>query len=441
MIFIFNNLNSLQGIWNCDDINSSGIKRFTISPLVHTLLRYKQLKLNFNNIKIGEFIFDSYKNRKNYKNFIIPSGVTHSPLDWTGQADLDKKYDLNMKDRLSVFSYIDPKLLGMLRKRKAYLLLDQSHEGYHADWLFDWFHDCCTKFDIHPERIIYVTGNLMVEDQYNKWTEKNKLTEKICTIPHIQFEEFIYTAALKQQQSLPSFDDQINYKTKNVEKIKIYNCFQKRNRPHRIWMYYYLYKNDLLADGLSSMNSFSIRNSFYEGKILPEHDYEILNKMLPLYPRNFLSESLKKSFEGPLGTDFENDLYIDETLQSWISIVSEASFAEDTCFISEKSFKPVSTRHPFIICGNKNSLHYLKNLGYKTFEGFIDETYDLLDTWQRYDAIINEIIKIKKMSSTQKIEWFTEMRQILDHNYETLKHNSLEKIPNSILKLKEYVEK
>jgi len=439
MIFIFNNLSRLKGIWTCNDINSSGIKRFTTSPLVNTLNRYKQSRQQFKNFNIGELVFDSYNNRKKYNNIIIPAGVTHSPHDWTGYTDLDKKYDPYMKERASVFFYIDHKLLGMLRKRKAFLLLDQSHEGYHTDWIFNWFHDGLKKYEIDADRIIYVTGNLSVESQYSDWCNVNTPASKMCVIPHIQFEELIYDAAVCQKESLPDFEKQFAYKNNNLNEIKLYNCFQKRPRPHRIWMFYYLYRNNLLDLGINSMNKFTSNSSYYDGKFLCDKDYKDMIDLLPIYPRYDLNEIEKSAFEGPMGTLFERDLYINETLDSWISIVSEASFAEDTCFISEKTFKPIAARHPFIMCGNKFSLKYLKGLGYKTFSGFIDETYDDLDTWNRYQKIIDEIIKLKNMTNTQKLEWFHSQKEILDHNFNILKYNTTEKLPDSVLKIQQHI--
>ena len=47
-----------------------------------------------------------------------------------------------------------------------------------------------------------------------------------------------------------------------------------------------------------------------------------------------------------------------------------------TIFISEKTWKPIMVGHPFIMVGNKNNLKFLKDLGYKTFDKWIDESYD-----------------------------------------------------------------
>jgi hypothetical protein len=116
-------------------------------------------------------------------------------------------------------------------------------------------------------------------------------------------------------------------------------------------------------------------------------------------------------------------------LSTWVSLVVESSFFdyEHSVFISEKTFKPIACMQPFIIVGSKHTLKYLKKLGYKTFEGFIDERYDELPTFERYDAIVESIKKI--IAIKDKASWFESMRPILEHNYENLKKNATKTNP------------
>jgi hypothetical protein len=169
--------------------------------------------------------------------------------------------------------------------------------------------------------------------------------------------------------------------------------------------------------------------------------YDSFINLLPLYPRSTLNDEFKNGFEGSLGDLFERDLNHQATLDTWVSVVSEASFAENTCFISEKSFKPIATMHPFIIYGNKHSLKYLRNLGYKTFSDFFDETYDELESWDRLDAIIKLLLDINKMSTIEKLEWFSSMKEVLEYNFKILKKNTRTKMPQSIPILYNYLSK
>jgi hypothetical protein len=86
-------------------------------------------------------------------------------------------------------------------------------------------------------------------------------------------------------------------------------------------------------------------------------------------------------------------------------------------------------------------LHYLRELGYKTFHPYIDETYDTLECWERLDAIIKSIKKINALSTDEKLEWFNGMKNIFEHNYNVMKRNSLTNAPQPMLTIKEYFEK
>ena len=57
-------------------------------------------------------------------------------------------------------------------------------------------------------------------------------------------------------------------------------------------------------------------------------------------------------------------------------------------FISEKIFKPIAFQHAFIMYGTTNTLSYLHESGFETFDHVIDESYDqIADTLQRLNAI------------------------------------------------------
>lgn len=57
------------------------------------------------------------------------------------------------------------------------------------------------------------------------------------------------------------------------------------------------------------------------------------------------------------------------------SLVSE-TMVNPQLFISEKSFKPLAFKHPFIINGTPGTLAHLRSRGFETFDHVIDESYD-----------------------------------------------------------------
>jgi hypothetical protein len=389
--FVFENINDLTNYVECADVNSSGIRRFAPSPLAVSMLHRTQYA--------NALTLDTRPDR-----YIIATGVNHNPNEWTGS-----RLSNNTKVK-NIFYHLNSAYLEDLRAGKAMLLFDQSLEGYQTHWLWQYFHEECDQYEINPRQVIYVTGNDIAEDLYNSWAHEHHILDKLTIISHKHFEMDVKQAAKTQGID---FQEQLDFKINNLEKIKTYNCLQKRLRPHRIWIYKYLNDNGLLPDGLVSMNAFASTSTEFEGHTIDEITAQQLNEKLPLI------------LYGHNNNEHGDRYYIDRILpqvhlDSWVTVISEASVGDSelTIFLSEKAFKPIACSHPFIFMGNKGSLAKLREIGYKTFDGFIDETYDTLPTWERMQAITDAIKQIQRIEN--KIEWYNNMKPILEHNKKLL---------------------
>ena len=75
-------------------------------------------------------------------------------------------------------------------------------------------------------------------------------------------------------------------------------------------------------------------------------------------------------------------------------------------------------KHPFIILGPQNYLQTLKQLGFKTFGDFVDESYDKCgNTQQRIDLIAQQV---KMLTLEQSNKFYNSTRQICQHNLDHL---------------------
>ncbi|MEY4573644.1 MAG: hypothetical protein RLZ10_2943, partial [Bacteroidota bacterium] len=241
MNFVFEDKEALRNFTSCPDINTSGQLIYGISPLLTAVSIYCSLngihnELNY--FSVNDNIDGEY---------IIPSSVNHSPDDWTGYGKIDKCF----------FNYLNEKYLNDLRNNVAYLMLDQSLEGYQTPWLWSYLHEKCTEFNISPERLIYVTGNMICDETYDLWSIENKITKRIKVIPYAHFEldmAMVCYNKIKEGNQPPTFEDHIKYKESNLDKVKTYACLNKRIRLQRVWFYNYLHGSGLLDKGLVSMN-------------------------------------------------------------------------------------------------------------------------------------------------------------------------------------------
>jgi hypothetical protein len=108
-----------------------------------------------------------------------------------------------------------------------------------------------------------------------------------------------------------------------------------------------------------------------------------------------------------------NDYYA----RTYFSVINETTYHEGVPFFSEKIFKAIGIGHPFVIATAPNSLKYLRELGYKTFHPFINESYDTIDDHgDRMISIVNEIERLCKMDKNEFKSWRSNIEPIVKHN-------------------------
>ena len=381
---------------------------FRFSQVVDTILEY--YKINSDAEETIKFLPIDDTDQTGY---IIPIAVCYHPNDWTDMTD--GIYD---KSKTSIFEEIHPRYLKDMQNGRALLLIDQSVEGYSTTWLWPWFHEKLQQYNLNPECIIYLTGDQSCEDTYNIWCQDNNIKHKIKTIPSISLSMYINK---KANNIKVNFDDIIMYKTKNTNSLYLYDCTNMRPRPQRVLAYLHLINSNLINKGNISMAAPS--EWYMDITALDYLEKYNLPKDLPLKVDLHAPAKLANYF-GDIEINKSDHYYryVERILNkmyenSWLSVITESSYFdyEYNVFISEKTFKPIACMQPFIIVGSKNTLFYLKKLGYKTFAPWINEDYDTLNDSERFVAIITELKRIDAIED--KVTWYNGMKEILEYNY------------------------
>ena len=109
---------------------------------------------------------------------------------------------------------------------------------------------------------------------------------------------------------------------------------------------------------------------------------------------------------------------------AYISIVAETEtvVAPDTFFISEKITKPLLVGHPFVVFGCTGYLQCLRDLGFRTFSPWLDETYDLVtDTNKRIASIVDSVEQFSQLNDSQRQQACLEMQPVIEHNRKLVK--------------------
>ena len=408
---------------------ANNLKMMSVHQASLVFLDNEDLSFNNKNYKINFLSADDKIDGK----YIIPIGVNQSPSDW--MADF---YTPNPSNFKNIFDKLSEKYLGDLQNGLAFLMIDNTLEGYHSNDIFDYLYQSAVARHVSPKQVIYVTGNLNIEDNLEKWCSLNKGKEPIMVIPYAHFEYDIGSKFHKISRPtygiLPTTYSHVTHKDAlGPHAVKLYNFLNKKPRHHRTWMYTALYNWNLLDKGIISMNPSNTTDIEIDFNKLSVDDINACNELLPVYAYD----------DNTNDKDFDYYMYNfnqQAALDSWLTIISETHFedSQETCFLSEKTFKAIACQTPFLILGNRGSLKRLRDMGYKTFHHILDESYDDLESIHRISAIVDVLRQWEaNPDKMQHYKWFS---PILEHNVEVLKYNMMFNPPPKFYKLLELLK-
>jgi len=122
---------------------------------------------------------------------------------------------------------------------------------------------------------------------------------------------------------------------------------------------------------------------------------------------------------------------------SYCNIVMETHFDADQSggtFLTEKTFKPIKHGQMFFIAGPAGSLQALRNLGYRTFDSVLDNSYDeIQDNTQRWQALKQSLVQAKH----NLIEIFNTAVPDIEHNQQLFQQLKTQRLNTLIGKIHE----
>lgn len=103
----------------------------------------------------------------------------------------------------------------------------------------------------------------------------------------------------------------------------------------------------------------------------------------------------------------------------FVDVVAETRYAQPTANISEKLLQTMMFRTPFIVVAPPHSLEYIRNLGYKTFSDFWDESYDSdTDHASRLYKLYHLFEHLDTLDNSELTTMYTDMSEILQYNHD-----------------------
>jgi hypothetical protein len=116
-----------------------------------------------------------------------------------------------------------------------------------------------------------------------------------------------------------------------------------------------------------------------------------------------------------------NPLPYDDYLSCFCAVITESNYAHPFATFTEKTINAIKLGRPFILVSSPGTLTYLKKHGFKTFDEFWDESYDLEENHeQRLIKILKLIDYIDGFSIEETRSIYDKMLPILEYNFNLL---------------------
>jgi hypothetical protein len=109
----------------------------------------------------------------------------------------------------------------------------------------------------------------------------------------------------------------------------------------------------------------------------------------------------------------------EENAASLVHVITETVYAGQRYHLTEKTFKPICLRMPFIMVSTAGSLEYLRSYGFRTFSDLWNEDYDLeTNDDVRLMAISNLLKDLDDQSPRELQQIYRAAVPVLEHNYQ-----------------------
>ena len=302
------------------------------------------------------------------------------------------------KNNLDIgFQCISEQYLEDIKNGKSKILMFFMYEGYSGmgdNKDFEVIEEWRLKSNLPRNSIYYVCGNL--------------LSENIVRERGLGFR----AKGISYFEPWNKYNgDIVEFKPTNEKYLFL--SYNRQYREQRIRFIIDLLEKNLIHKGLISINK--ITNIPYEVtdtvKMFFHYETPMVIDTMPDLKYNLAINITKEDYE-----------------RTFISVVTETLVDEGTLFFSEKIWKPIMVGHPFMVYGNQYSLKYLKSIGFKTFDKWIDESYDNEPNRDiRSKLIVNELVKLNNKTIEDLTRMREEMLEICAHNFNYFKNYYKEK--------------
>jgi hypothetical protein len=196
-------------------------------------------------------------------------------------------------------------------------------------------------------------------------------------------------------------------------------------RQHRLLMLYHIFKNNMTDNWISCPAVCPVENIAIDQAITPLQD------VYPDIKQVFAQQQFPMDFPNESGAPMHSNRLslFKESAESLLYLVTETVATGRRLHLTEKTFKPICLRMPFIIVGTAGSLKYLRSYGFQTFNHLWDESYDdEINDIQRIEKVAWTLQALDVLPVNEKQRLFDMAQEVCEYNYNHFYNGGFEQI-------------
>ena len=335
-------------------------------------------------------------------------------LDGIGSTELYKIWEKNHLTNKSLIPNV------IKESKYPVILFDNSAEGHCDESMFKFISQVVHLYELNPNTTFYGNSAVNIKEIQQRTEYTNFKT--------------IYTANFQEDTMTELYEEfnnmEIDYTYEN--KSVLYSCLNNAPKPHRALLLGALDIEENMVSTPSvdfqELQTLTIKYLIEqaERKQISAQDLNdglsYLKDLQLIYPLELDKRNNDIVHMKQISADTS---FITDLLDCDFQLITE-TFSDNTLVVTEKIYKAIIMKQPFIIFGPHRIYKYLQSKGYKTFEHLID-----INTWQgssNYDSETNIITKIKFL--TQQLQTLSMLKEnpikwqeIEQQNKEQAEHN------------------
>ena len=219
---------------------------------------------------------------------------------------------------------------------------------------------------------------------------------------------------------LPGIINSYRPTNNHLSKAKLFDCLLGGFKPHREFIFNQLKEHKLLnlcyVNLLRSSYSPNVQDIINQGTYYRSADLDLVESSNALEAKestNGVFYSMVENIQHQLMYRISNQVPWEVYKNSHYSIIAETNY--NSPFLTEKTGKAILAKRVFVMFAARHHLRELRSLGFQTFDGILDESYDdIEDNEQRWAEAFKQVLWL---ANQDPVEIYKQAESILQYNY------------------------